>query len=316
LSVVPKILSRNWQLKASALAMAVLLWTVPRFDAQDSRVLEDVPVRVQLNDPMWTLVDEASPPTVTVTLSGPARELLGIGMDRPPVLIPMDEVLAGDTTVFLRPSWFRGSSRDGVVVEDVSPDVVRLTFEALDQRSLPFSISLFGSLPQGLSLAGPPEITPEVTAVFGPASRIAGMDSIGLQPLDLSTVDSSGPITLPVDSSVLQGLNVLPYEASVVIPTEATATREFPDIPVSVPRLAADPQLQSRPASVTVVLFGARTLVEGIDPADLRVAIPANRAMLAPGEEDTVVLAVEGIPPFVGFRVSPDWVTLRRPAGS
>lgn len=315
MSVVPRILARNWQLKASALAMAVLLWTVPRFDAQGSRVLEDVPVRVQLNDPLWTLVGEATPATITVTLSGPARELLAIGVDRPPVLIPMDEVLSEDTTVLLRPSWFRGSGRDGVVVEDLTPGAVRLSFEAIDQQPIPFSVSLFGDLPPGLSLAGPPEITPPVASVFGPASRFVGLDSIELISLDLSTIDTSGPTTLPVDSSALRDLNILPLEASVVIPTEATAAREFSDVTVELPPLSSDPQLQARPASVSLVLLGARTLVEGIDPGTLTVTIPSTRAGLAPGQEERVVVVVEGLPPFVEFRATPDWVTLRRPVG-
>jgi YbbR domain-containing protein len=191
-----------------------------------------------------------------------------------------------------------------------------LSFEAIDQRGIPFSLPLFGDLPQGQSLAGPPEITPEVASVFGPASRIVGLDSIPLRPLDLSTVDSSGPVTVPVDSSAFPGLSVQPLEVSVVIPMERTATREFPDLRVSLPELDADPQLQSRPSNVSVVLLGPRSLVEGFNAEALTVSIPTNRATLAPGQEEDVVVVVRGVPPFVEFRVTPYWVTVRRPAGS
>ena len=71
MAFLPGILERNWQLKVLALAMAVLLWTVPRFEGQSSRVLDEIPVRVQLNDPNWALVGEPVPAEVTVPFGGP-----------------------------------------------------------------------------------------------------------------------------------------------------------------------------------------------------------------------------------------------------
>jgi len=314
-SFVPKVLSKNWQLKISALAMAVLLWTVPRFDAQGSRVLDEVPVRVQLTDPNWALVGEPSPPEVSLTLSGPARELLAIGVDPPPVLIPMDEVTSGDTAVILRSSWFRGAGRDGVVVEDLRPGAVRVVLERIQNRMIPFALPMFGDLPPGQSLAGPAEIEPDVATVFGPASRFEGMDSIPLSILNLARVRDGETLSMVVDTAGLRGLHVLPLEATVTVPIEGTSTREFSDLPIRLPALETAPPLQARPAQVSVVLVGARSLVNGVDPAGLTVTIPPARATLAPGEETQVVLSVEGVPEFVEVRVTPDWVVLRRPVG-
>jgi hypothetical protein len=314
-SFLPGILTKNWQLKVSAVAMAVLLWTVPRFDSQSSQVLEAIPVRVQLTDPNWVLIGNPSPAEVSVTLSGPARDLIALGVDRAPVLVPMDEVFSGDTTVLLRPSWFRGSGRDGVVVEDMTPAAVSLSFERIEERRIAFSASLSGDLPGGMSLAGPAKITPAAAAVFGAASQFEGVDSLRLMPLNLSLVEGPGPILLGVDTTGLQGLDILPLEASVEIPTEPTTAREFPDLPLLLPLLDSDPQLQTRPSSVTVVLLGARSLVEGVELGALRVTIPTGRASLAPGEEERVVVVVEGVPELVEYRVTPDWVLLRRPAG-
>jgi YbbR domain-containing protein len=314
-SFVPKVLERNWQLKVSALAMAVLLWTVPRFETQGSRVMEDVPVRIELSDPNWALVEDPSPATVSVTLSGPARELISLGVERPPVLVPMDEVLSGDTTVMLRTSWFRGSGRDGVVVEGLSPEAVRLSFEKIETRRVPFAAPFLEELPQGLSLAGPLEITPFEADTRGAASRLEGLDSIPLIPLDLAAVEGEGPFILQVDTTGLQGLQFFTMEVSVTVATEPTTAREFSDLPVRLPILNEDPQLQTRPASVTVVLLGARSLVEGVDPADISVTIPTSRSSLAPGQEVELVVVVEGIPDFVEARVTPVWVRLRRPVG-
>ena len=315
MSFLPGVLSRNWQLKVSALAMAVLLWTVPRFDAQSSQVLEDIPIRVQLSDPNWALVGDPSPGVITVTLSGPARELIALGIERPPVQIPMDEVFSADTTVPLRPSWFRGSGRDGVVVEDLRPGAVSLTFEPIEEQFVPFSASLSGELPPGISLAGPAVITPAAARVFGPASRFEGVDSLRLFPVDLNRVDGSGPLPVGVDTTGLVGLDVLTLQVSLEVPTEATTAREFPGMVLVLPTLASDPQLQARPAAVTLVLMGAQSLVDGVDPEDLSVSVPTGRANLAPGGEERLGVVVVGVPEFVEYRVIPDWVLLRRPVG-
>jgi len=317
-SFLPGILTKNWQLKILAVGMAVLLWTVPRFEAQSSQVLEDIPVRVDLTDSLWALVGDATPAVVSVTLSGSARDLLALGIDRPPVLIPMGEVSSGDTTVSLRPSWFRVSGREGVVVEDISPDAVTLNFEAMEDRHIPFSVPLSGDLPPGLSQAGPPVVTPSGAQVFGAASRFEGLDSLRLMEMDLSLVrGGSGPIVLGVDTTGLQGLTILfpeAPEASVEIPTDSTISREFADLPVLLPSLDSNPQLQADPASVTVVLKGARNLVDLVDPETLSVTVPTERPGLAPGQETTVVLVVEGVPKFVESTPSIR-VVLRRPAG-
>jgi YbbR domain-containing protein len=314
-SFLPGILSKNWQLKVLAVFMAVLLWTVPRFEAQNSQVLEDIPVRVQLTDPNWGLLGDPSPAAVSVTLSGPARDLIALGIERPPVLVPMTEVFSGDTTVLLRPSWFRFSGRESVVVEDLSPGAVTLSFERIEERLVPFAAPLFGTFSQGVSLAGAPEVDPPAARVFGAASRVGEIDSIRLVPLDLSRLEGLGPYLVGVDTTGLRGLDVLPMEASVSIPAEPTMAREFPDLPLLLPTLDSDPQLRARPATITVMLIGPQSLVEGVDPAALIVTVPTAQANLPPGQEERVPVVVEGVPELVNYTATPDWVRLGRPAG-
>jgi len=295
--------------------MALLLWTVPRFEGQNTQILEDIPIRVQLSDPSWALVGDPSPAVVSVTLSGPARDLIALAVGRPPVLVPIDEVSSGDTTVLLRPSWFRVSGRDGVVVEDLRPGAIALSFEAIEERQIPFSAPLFGELPQGISLAGPPEIEPPLARVFGAASRFEGVDSLPLIPFDLASMAGPEPILLGVDTTALEGLDIVPMGATVRIPTEPTIARDFPDLRLLLPPLGSDPQLQARPSTVTVVLIGARSLVEGVDPETLIVTIPTARSNLARGQEERVPVVVEGVPERVQYTVIPEWVRIGRPAG-
>jgi hypothetical protein len=227
----------------------------------------------------------------------------------------MGEVFSSDTTVMLRQSWFGESGRDGIVVEDLSPGAVSLRFEQKEERHIPFFVPLFGELPEGISLAGSPEVTPSAATVIGAASRFEGVDSLALLPTDLSLVAGPGPFTQAVDTTGLPGLDILTLEVSVDFPIDSTAVREFPDQLLLLPLLDSDPQLQARPATVAVVLSGASALVDKVDPDAFRVTIPAHSASLSPGTEERVAVVVEGLPELVEYSVIPERVLLLRPVG-
>ncbi len=312
----PGILTRNWQLKLSALAMAVILWTLPKFEAQSSQVLENVPVRVQLNDPQWAQVGESLPSSIQVTLSGPTRALMTLRADRPTIVVPVDAVSSADTAILLRQAWLRTSVSDEVTVEDMVPSSVRLSFEPMEVDVATLRPRLEGTLPAGLSLSQPPEVTPGFVRVSGPASRVTPLTTVSLLPLDLSQVRNSGSFVLQVDTAGLGGMAFAPQRASVSIAVEPTLSRTFEGIPVRLPAVDSDPQLQARPSTVTVVLTGARSLVEGVDASQLRVTLSGTVASaLMPGEEVRANLSVGGVPDIVQATLDPGWVLLRRPTG-
>ena len=312
----PGIITRNWQLKLSALAMAVLLWTVPEFETQSSQVLENVPVRVQLTDPEWALVREPLPASVQVTLSGSTRALLALRAARPAIMVPVDQVSSPDTAILLLQAWLRTSVGEEVTVEDLVPSSVRLSFEPIEVEAATLLYRFTGSLAPGLSLARAPEVNPGFVRISGPASRLSGLTTLSLMPLDLSGIRSSGTFVLPVDTSGLAGMALSPQRASVEILLEETVARSFPGLPVRLPVLDSEPQLQSRPSAVTLVLSGARSLMEELDPSSLRVVVSRTVATaLAPGEEVRATISVEGVPDMIQAALDPEWILLRRPTG-
>lgn len=310
----PGFIVRNWQLKLLAFAMAVLLWTVPELGEEARQVLEDVPVRVQLNDPQWAVASGPLPSTVRVTLTGPTRDLLALGMNRPSIVIPVDRVDSPDTTILLRFPWVRMPVGENLVVEELNPSVVNLSFEDIAVGAVPLLPRFRGELPTGLSLARVPELTPSLTRVSGPRSRVESLESLSLRPLDLSRVEASGSFSRPVDTVGMSGLTFAPQEATVRLFVEEATERTLDSIPLDVPALPQDPQILARPLSATVRLTGARSLVEGVDSIAIRVTFSRAVAFsLSPGEQVRVSLSVEGVPPLVEARVEPEWVLLRRP---
>ena len=350
MSLFARLLAHNWTLKLSALALALLLWISVRVESPDRHDMSNIPVRVELTDPDWAMAGDPLPTSVRVRFAGPSRELLRMAMDRPSIVIPVDRVVSGDTTVPLQNQWVRIQDRPGVTVEDIQPPSIRLSFEAMQRLSLPASVRTRGTLPAGLALAGPPRVEPSGVQIAGPADRLAQMDSVPLEVVDLGSVDSADARMVSVDTSALEGLEVVPAGVSVSFPVESEVERVVSGIPVVLRSPLAENGVEVLPSNLTVTLTGARSLVEGLDPTTLSAVAQVEGLFpgsgLAEGEwmfqgsgegaegdvegaeedggvppeeeerepvpeELRVPITVEGIPPLVRGVPSQDSVTLR-----
>ena len=305
--------SRNWTLKLSAFGVALLLWVAVRAEAPSRQELRDIPVRVDLGDPGWALMGEPSPPTVTIRLGGPSRELIGMAVDRPTIVIPLDAVADGDTAVALSTSWVTVRDRPGIVVEDIQPSSVQLRLEPMERVTLPAVLHVAGELPADFAMAGPPEFYPEGIRVSGPRSRVAEFDSVPLLPLYLEEVTESGRISVGVDTTALEGLTVQPLSVDVDIPFEDRIERVMSGIPIVLPSNLSDvTSLDLRPTTASVIVQGARSLVDRADPTLLELVVRIEAVDVpAPGDEAEFPIALEGLPALVGGEPQQSVVTVR-----
>jgi len=305
--------TRNWTLKLSALGLALLLWISVRVEAPNRQELSGVPVRVDLADPGWALTDPPMPATVQVRFGGPSRELFRMAVDRPSLVIPMDQVANGDTTVVLRNQWVRVQDRPGVVVESIQPSTVRLILEPIERVALPPALRFRGELPQGLAFAAPPVASPADIRVSGPRSRIAALDSVPLAPVDLSTLRSSGAVSARVATEGFEGLQLQPLTVELEFRVEDRVERMVSGVPISLPENAPLEGMEILPATAAIRLSGARSLLERVDPTGLRLVVDLDgREWPEPGDEADFPLRLEGIPELVQGVPEPGEATVRR----
>ncbi len=305
--------SRNWTLKLSAFGVALLLWVAVQAEAPSRQELRDIAVRVDVADPEWALVGEPMPSAVTVRLGGPSRELFGMAVDRPTIVIPLEIVSSGDTAVSLSNSWVRVQDRPGVIVEDIQPSFVQLTLEPMERVTLPAAPRIEGELPIELAMAGRPEIDPPGIRVSGPRSLVVELDSVPLLPLDLAEVTQVGRISVGVDTVALGGLMVQPVSVAVDVPFEDRIERVMSGIPIVLPRgLPETEALELRPATASVIVQGARSLVDRTDPTAFELVVRIEPDDVPePGDEAEFPIALEGLPPLVGGEPQQLVVTVR-----
>lgn len=217
----------NWALKLAAVALALLLWLAVRASTPKRTVFRNVPVQVDLRDPGWRLVGEPFPSAVSVTVTGPTRELMALAADPPRIVLPVERVNDSTETQVVPPQWIRlprGLDLTRTRIEGLRPDTIRLRYERLESRTLPVKVRTRGDLPDGLALALPLTTNPSLVDVRGPRRLLTGVDSIPLLPVDLSGIRSATNVPASIDTAALEGLTVTPTEVNVsirVLPTDS-----------------------------------------------------------------------------------------------
>lgn len=313
MSALPQILSRNWTLKLSAFGLAVFLWAVVRAEPADREDLSSVPVRVQIGDLGWSLASDPEPSEVQVRFAGPAREILRLNRAGAYVLVPIETVSSPDTVVALSRNWVVLDGASGLVVQDIVPGSIVLTFEESSQESVPLAARTTGQLPRDLALTQEVGVTPGVIRVRGPARRVRALDSVRVESFDLSSVESTGMYEVAVDTTGLSGLTVSPLTVQLGIRVEPAAERLMPSVPVEVEGPAAA-GLEVSPTVLPVTLRGARGRLDATPLDSVRLIVPAEQVQdIVAGEERSVPVIIRGISTLLRAEIGADSVTVRRP---
>ncbi len=119
---------------------------------------------------------------------------------------------------------------------------------------------------------------------------------------------------MPLDTAGL-GLNtVMPPTATLGIRVEEIVQRVLDGFPVEADVGPGRADVVIEPSVVRLTLSGARSVVNQLDVAALRLRVPAELLEdMEPGEERRVPLSVEGVPELVTAVPGTEYVTVRRP---
>jgi hypothetical protein len=311
---LPGFLTRNWFLKLSAFGIALLLWFAVQVETHSSRQDTTVPVQVDVQDPGWAILEDPLPLSVTVRFAGPFREIVRLGSDRPSIVIPMNQVTAGDTVVILRPQWVRVQDRPGVTVEDIQPPTVRLRLEPIVRLDLPPRVQVENELPSAWAIAGPPVVMPAELRVSGPESLVTPMDSVRLQVIDLSTITGPGAREVGVDTTSTRRLQILPARATVDLRIEDRGELFVEELEI-VFDLDGWEELYELDVEVgSALLTGALSRLDAVDSGALRLVLEFDPEELPTdaGDEVEFPVRLEGVPEYVTGEPGLEHVTVRR----
>jgi len=312
--VLPRVLARNGPLKLAAVGTAIFLWALVRVESPSRRSIP-IPVRVQVMDSDFMLVDEPTPAFVSVRFAGPVREIIRLGLaGNTAVMVPVNAVTDTDLEIALQPGWIPVEGYQGVQVEDFFPSTVHVHLEPVQSATIALRLNTTGQLPSTLALTRAISLQPGVVHVSGAESRVGAVDTLDILPIDLSEVSEQGVLEATVDTTGF-GLQVEPMQVTVSVPVEQSTDRRVTGVPIRAGDGSGAEGIVVVPASIDLTLTGPRTKVDGVNPGRLRVFVPSYAVLgMRPSEERRVPIEVEGVPSFVTARLDVDTVVVRRQA--
>lgn len=217
LHLMIRFLTENWALKLAALGLAILLWLAITANDEQRTMFPSIPVEVDLRDPDWRL-ERVEPAVVAVTVQGPRGELVELGGQPPRIVLPVERVNDTTESQVVPTQWVQLPAGVRLTrVLGLRPDTVRLHYQRLVSRSLPVKVRTRGELPEGHILSLPVNTNPSTVDVRGPATIMAGLDSVPLLPVNLSGLRSTTNVPVAIDSVGLEGLRFQPREINVVL---------------------------------------------------------------------------------------------------
>jgi hypothetical protein len=305
----------NWRLKLSALGLAIFLWGLVQTEPRNSETISSIPILVEVADTAWTLSAPPTPAVAELRLAGPAREIVRLARAGTTLRVPLESVGSSDTLISLRREWVGLGEGTGLTVVSVTPANIRVSLEPAITVTLPLALRVRGEVPSHLALASPLVLSPTSVRIRGPASRLAGLDSVPLVSFDLQSVERSGRFNVQIDTAGLVGSIVVPALPTLAVHVEDLVVRTLPGLPVLWDTEGLGTEVVVDPVSIAVQLTGARTLVTALDPDLVRIWVQPDQLQgMAEGEERQVRVHLEGVPDLVTAVLESDIVTVRRAA--
>jgi hypothetical protein len=253
----------NPGLKLLALVLATLLFAISRQPISEVRL-----VGVQLEYRGLAQGLEISGgevnETVSVRLRGPRDLVRNIMPNQVAVVADMSNKEPGDRVIQLKTRDV--SAPEGIEVLQIDPGTIRLRLEPTTRKRVKVVPDLVGQVKEGFEIYHV-SIDPPMVEIQGPESQVAQVESVSTESIQLFERTSSFAASVDADHPnhsirvVTQRLISLSFEIG-----ESRSHRKL-TVPVSWE--SAGSRLLT--PTVTVDLYGPRTLIESIAPESVRV---------------------------------------------
>jgi YbbR domain-containing protein len=264
----------NLGLKLFALLLAVLLYVHVLTDRPSEQTIY-FPVTVEgLPD---SLALATNPPTeVGVRLRGTGKQLIQLGLTKPPVRVSLAGVAPGMFQRALGPADVPLEGMTDVsVIEVKDPAEVRLEVTKRSSRMVPVRVPILGQPERGLVVAGEPTIRPAMVRVSGPSTWVARQETLRTEPVSIAgkrdTLELVQALVAPPSWA-----HATPGSVVVSIPIDVEETREMP-LDLEVRGIRGELRVELRPQTVKAIWRGPRALAQGVDARDYHASVDAGR---------------------------------------
>jgi hypothetical protein len=261
---------KDWTLKLLALGITLALWY--GVTGQRAPVTERIPgVQLTFRLPDKLVISNNPRSDVELSVTG-ARQVLDRLRGRDlEVVVSLGEFGPGDHTVVLNAENVKVSLPEGVSLNRVEPNTIKVRLEMSVAVELPVEISTGGNLAEGYELYAT-NVQPTAVRVTGPASRVKTLTKIEAEPFAFNGQRESFTVErlrlrLPDDQvDLMDALVKVTFEIG-----EQRMERTLEGVIVRAPD-----GFNPTPDKADVKIFGPRSLVEKTRPTDVEIILTAQ----------------------------------------
>ena len=256
---------KDWTLKVLALGITLVLWY--GVTGQRAPVTERIPgVHLTFRLPDKQVVSNNPRSDVDLTVTGGQQMLDRLSGRDLEVVVNLGEYGPGDHTLLLNSENVKVTLPEGVTLNRVEPNTIKVRLEASVEREIPVAVQKTGSLGEGQELYEV-RVQPATARVSGPASRVNTLQAVESEPVTLNGRTES--FTLERLRLLLPDEQVDLVDALVKVSFvigEQRIERAIEGVNVRAPE-----GFNAKPRQAEVVIYGPRSIVEQLSAKDLEV---------------------------------------------
>jgi YbbR domain-containing protein len=258
--VIRKIFLEDWLLKLTALLITLALWYgVSVANKKGTATLE---AALTIRPPEGAVLMSTSQQTVRISVSGDDRSISNLYARKDlNVTADLTQSEPGDLTVTLTPG--NVSIQDlpsGIKLDDIQPNRIVVSIEPLVKSELPIEPVITGEPAAGYEVYSVTVVPPRAH-ITGPKSFMESLGSVPTSAVDISGAKNS----------------VVAHQVTVKVnnPRVTIVPDSIVDVTVSIgeKRVGRTIDTTANGKRVSVALFGPKSAIAKLKPADLRVEI-------------------------------------------
>lgn len=278
--IIRRVFLEDWGTKLIALGITFALWLgITGLRTPITRRLKNVTLVTQISNNMEitnTPVEE-----IEVVLTGDKRDVDRLTARDLVVSVDLTEVKPGDRIVQLTPETVNLSLPSGVKLDEIQPNKISVKLDNVEEKEVTVKVETEGNVAEGFEVYNS-EVVPAKVRVRGAESFVKSLDSISTEKINIENLK---------DNFVARqiGLNVVNPKITLLDTIvdvnlrigEKRAERVF----------VVEHKSETAVKNITVVVNGARSIVEKMRAEDFKVEIFKNES----GEEIAQVTLPEDL---------------------
>jgi hypothetical protein len=270
---LPGFIRHDIGIKIASLALAVFLW-VSVAERREVELTVDLPLRYTNMPPDMTFAAPV-PKEAAARIIGKGK-FLRWKLDDVYFAIDLSPAGAGMVTHVVSPSEVViPPEKEIEVLEVLEPRAIRVELDRIVTREVPIAVQLRGELPEDKVIMGKARSEPEVVVVDGPEKLVGPLDSVRTEPVDLGQLAKKERVEARVDMRSLPYVSVDIERVDVGARLEDRKELGIPAVPIHA-RVRTGEKLKFTPDSLDVVISGAESHVDSLDPQELELALDVS----------------------------------------